>query len=157
MKEIPFDLKFLIKNAEMSDCAKRKFGVVATMQDRVLGYSCNHRLPHHRFLCDGECIRSKIDSGTDSMLGACGHAEESLMWSLCSEGYSNYDLWVIQVKDGLIVPKTECSFYCARCSTAMYYAQVRGVWVYVVDHFEFLTTKEAIKSSYEFALGEKKA
>jgi hypothetical protein len=149
----------LIDVSRYSDCAKRTFVAAATNKDgEVLGYSTNLRLPYHSFLCKGECIRSKIDSGTDSMLGACGHAEEQLLWSLAHDGaVKDCEMWVVQVKDGQIVPEKEKSFYCARCATQMYYAKAKGVWVYVVDHFEFLTTEEAIKSAYEFALGEKKA
>jgi hypothetical protein len=152
-------LDLLVELASKSDCAKRTFVAAATNKNReIIGYSTNRRLPYHRFLCEGECIRSKIDSGTDSMLGACGHAEEQLLWSLAHGGaVKDCELWVVQVKDGKIVPKKEKSFYCARCATQMYYAKASGVWVYVVDHFEFLTTEEAIKSAYEFALGEKKA
>jgi len=143
--------------AQQSDCQKRHFGAVAVKDGRILLYRANMKLPYHAYLCEGECIRMKIDSGMDSMIGACGHAEERLIWAL-GAGALGSDIYVLQVDmEGKAIPVSTKRFYCARCATTMYYAGVRGVWVFVVDHWEFLTTEEAIRSSYEFALGEKKA
>lgn len=151
-------LENLVYEATKSDCEKRKFGACAVKENgHVIVYAHNKRLPHHSFLCEDGCIRKKIDSGMDSMVGACGHAEEQVIWRLQEDAY-NCEVYVIQVDfDGNIIPRKEKGFYCARCATAMYYAGVKGVHVYVIDHWEFLTTLEAIASSYQFALGELKA
>jgi deoxycytidylate deaminase len=150
-------LEKLIEAAMKSDCEKKKFGACAVKNGQIYNvYTYNRRLPFHSFLCEGECIRKKIDSGMDSMVGACGHAEEQLIWRMGDDAI-NSEIYVLQVDfEGNLVPKKEKGFYCARCATAMYYAHVKGVHVYVVDHWEFLTTEEAIKSAYQFALGELK-
>jgi deoxycytidylate deaminase len=146
----------LVYEATKSDCEKKKFGACAVKWGRVLAYAHNQRLPYHSFLCEGECIRKKIDSGTDVMVGACGHAEEQVLWKLGKEA-QDCQIYVLQVDfDGKLVANPSKFFYCVRCATAMYYAHVKGVHVYVVDHWEFLTTEEAIKSAYQFALGELK-
>jgi hypothetical protein len=152
--------------ASYSDCTKRRFGAVAYYNtphkntSGILGVSNNHIMLYHKFLCAGGCIRNTINSGTDSMLGSCGHAEEELMWRLAKQGKTNYDIYIMQVGlDDNPIPKEDKYFYCARCATAMYYAEVRGVWVLLKKQgkpvWSFLSTKEAIESSYKFALREK--
>lgn len=61
----------------------------------------------------------------DSMVGACGHAEEQVLWKL-GKAAKDSQIYVIQVDfDGNIVPRKEKGFYCARCATAMYYAELK--------------------------------
>jgi len=147
----------LIDVAMTSNCCKRRFGALAMDDVSLIGVHANMKLPHHAFLCEPECIRIKIPSGVDSMIGACGHAEEGLIWKLGNLA-KNCDIYVAQIDwENNIVPKSDLSFYCARCATAMYYANVRGVWIYVKDKFEFLSTQDAIRSSYVFALGNQLA
>src|SRR4030042_1810664 len=106
-------LEKLITAANESDCEKRKFGACAVRDRYILGYSSNKRLPFHAFLCTNGCIRKKIDSGTDSMIGACGHAEEKILWEIGDEAY-DCEIYVIQVDfGGNIIPKNDRNFYCA--------------------------------------------
>lgn len=150
-----------IQKAKESPCQKRGFGCVLMMNGSVIATTNNHPLQCSAHLCDPECIRFKIDSGTDSMIGACGHAEEHAIWeAIRQKGTAKGALLYVagvQKPNNEPLIKTEPYFYCIRCATLMNYAEIDGTHMWFNNAWVFLTAKEAYKSSLEFALKEKKA
>ena len=80
-----------------SPCQKMQFGCVVTHQGEVVYEGCNRIIEPLRSLCEPKCIRLSIRSRTESMLGACGHAEELALWEMVRAG----------------TPLSECDFYVA--------------------------------------------
>ena len=159
-KEI-YDL--CIEKAIESPCQKRGFGAVLMMGGNVVALTNNHHLEVAGHICDPTCIRFKIDSGSDSMIGACGHAEEHAVWQ-ATKIYGDLSskmamLYVAGVSkpDNVPLVKTEPFFYCIRCATLMNYAGIFGVNVWVDERWHFLNSKEAYQSSLDFALKLRKA
>lgn len=149
--------ELLVSTAKFSNCHKRRFGALAIKNNTVLGLSANNKLPHHKHLCKQGCIRTTIPSRTDSMIGACGHAEEQIIWMLANR-IVDYDLYVLQIdQNDNIIYKDGLDFSCVRCATAMYYGKVRGVWLLLDYGFGFIPTAKAIQTAYYYALGKKKA
>ena len=149
-----------IEEAIKSPCQKRGFGAILMQYGDIIGVDHNRPIPGIEYVCQEECIRFKIPSGMDSMIGSCGHAEEWLIWEALKEGKNleKSELYVAGVDQNKnLLIKTEPYFYCVRCATAMLRAGVAGVHVFSNGEWHFLTSEEAYKSSLEFALGEKKA
>lgn len=151
--------------SQASECQKMKFGCAVLYRqgrkEKLVAIATNKILEPLRSFCEPECIRLKIQSRTESMLGACGHAEE----------------WALWLTIGLGIPLSGCSFYiagfntkdsnkpwlkkekehtCLRCTVQMYMAGVGKIYVPVVDHWEWLTSREALETSKAYALKEKK-
>lgn len=142
-----------------SPCQKMKFGSVITRYGQVVYKGCNDTLKPLRSLCEPTCIRLSIQSRTESMIGACGHAEELGLWKLINEGtplhecelyvaglYANCLPWFKQVVEHT----------CLRCAAQMYLAKIVRIYVPVVDHWEWLTPEIAVETARSYALGEKK-
>ena len=142
-----------------SECQKMKFACLVYHKDKLVVKAYNKTIEALGHLCQPKCMRFKIASRTQSMLGACGHAEE----------------WAIWQTVGLGIPLKECSFYiagfrttnkpwlkekgvhtCLRCAVQMHLAGVGKIYVPVVDHWEHLTNEEALKTAVSYATGEKK-
>ncbi|MEK7118366.1 MAG: hypothetical protein AAB869_02035, partial [Patescibacteria group bacterium] len=141
-----------------SSCQKMKFGCVIAHNGEIVYRGSNKTIPGLRSLCEPICIRFSITSRTESMLGACGHAEEG-MWELVHSG----------------IPLSECEIYiagffpdlypwikkarehtCLRCSVQMHNAHLRAIHVPVVDHWESMTTDKALETARVYATQEKK-
>ncbi len=150
--------------SQASECQKMKFGCLVLYRqeckEKLVAIATNKIIEPLRSFCDPECIRLKIQSRTESMLGACGHAEE----------------WALWLTIGLGIPLSGCSFYiagfnaknskpwlkkekehtCLRCAVQMHMAGVGKIYVPVVDHWEWLNSREALETSKAYALKEKK-
>jgi hypothetical protein len=95
-----------------------------------------------------------MPSGSESMIGDCGHAEEHAIWQAIHHKWEVEDaeLWVLGVNkpDNVLLAGTK--FYCVRCSTLMRYARIAGVHIYSAVQWHFVPTEEAYNTSLEYAL-----
>ncbi|MEK7516140.1 MAG: hypothetical protein AAB562_00925, partial [Patescibacteria group bacterium] len=124
----------------------------------VVYEGCNKTLAPMKALCEPTCIRLSITSRTESMLGACGHAEEG-MWEVIHRGtpISECNLYVAGVyPNGLPWLKLRREHTCLRCAVQMHYAKINAIHVPVVDHWESMTTEMAVKSALAYARQEKR-
>ena len=142
-----------------SRCQKMKFGCVIKRSGLLRYVGHNDSIPELRSLCQPTCIRHAITSRTESMLGACGHAEEHALWYLSRKliPTTECELYVAGVHmNGLPWLKTENVHTCLRCAVQMHHAGLKSVHVPVVDHWESLTTSEALETARAYAMQEKK-
>ncbi len=72
--------------AAVSPCQKMRFGAVLMHQGTPVAIACNGTIEPLKHLCEPTCIRLGIQSRTESMIGACGHAEEFAMASGMEKG-----------------------------------------------------------------------
>jgi len=149
--------KKCIDLAKQSPCQKRGFGCVGWIPfEGFVAETYNKPLDATKHICEPECIRMSIRSGSDSMIGACVHAEEHAIWKAIHNGHDPADLELYVA--GVTKPenehliKSDPHFYCIRCATLMLLFEVRGVYVYVNGKWEFLTSEEAYETSKQFAL-----
>lgn len=140
-------------------CKKLKYGAIAVYGSDIVTQSNNHTLEPLKELCEPDCIRIGITSRTESMIGACAHAEESVLWNLARRqiSLSSCRIYVVGLQlNGLPVDRKTPDFSCLRCATQMYNAGIKVV------HFPFnggwvsATPEEAVKSAIKYALNEKK-
>ncbi len=147
--------------AYASPCKKSGFGAVVFQRNRgIVATDNNHQIDCLRDLCEPQCIRLRIVSRTESMIGACGHAEEWALKEARDAGarLDECDLYVAGVAaDGTPLIKDFAEHSCLRCAIAMHFAGLRSVQVPVRDHWEALTTAEVIGTARAYALGQKKA
>lgn len=154
--------RMCLQTAMESECQKMRFGcLIFYNKEKKIITAANNIIEPLRNFCEPECIRFKIQSRTESMLGACGHAEEWALWATVK----------------LEIPPKECSLYiagfdaktskpwikkeaadhtCLRCAVQMYMADIGKIWVPFIDHWESLTPKEAVEKSAAYALKDKK-
>ena len=100
-----------------------------------------------------------ITSRTESMIGACGHAEEWVMkrGRDASIKLSETDIYVAGVDSyGMPWIKTEPVHTCLRCSVQMNYAEIGIVNVPVINQWESISTKEAVVTAARYALKDQK-
>ncbi len=146
--------------AQTSECQKMKFGCLVVYKGKVVARTSNKTIEALRHLCEPECIRFKIQSRTESMIGACSHAEEWALWATVKLG----------------IPLKDCSFYiagfdgkanqpwikkanehtCLRCAVQMHMAGVGKIYVPFIDRWGLVTSEEAVRASAAYALKEKK-
>lgn len=142
--------------AQQSPCQKRGFGCLLTNDRQPTVETFNWPIECAGNICQPSCIRLRMKSGADPLIGACGHAEELAIWKTINRGDLTNDavLYVAGVSkpDNTPLILDKPSFYCLRCATAMFYSGVRGVNVYVGDQWIFMTAQEAYDSSLGFAL-----
>lgn len=151
--------RMCFKIAQTSECQKMKFACLIVYKGKVIVKTSNKIIEPLRRLCEPECIRFKIQSRTESMIGACGHAEE----------------WAIREIVKLGIPLKDCSLYiagfnaktnepwikktkdhtCLRCAVQMYMAGIKKIYVPVIDRWESITPEEAVKASAAYTLKEK--
>lgn len=147
------------ETALTSECQKMKFACLIVYKKEVVVKAYNKVIEPLRHLCEPECIRFKIQSRTESMIGACGHAEE----------------WALREANELGIPLKDCSFYiagldaktskpwikkeinhtCLRCAVQMYFAGVKKIYVPVIDRWESITSEKAVETAAAYALKEK--
>ncbi len=144
-----------------SECQKMTFGCVVVYKKKVVAATSNKIIEPLRTLCKPECIRLKIQSRTESMLGACGHAEEwalrevfrqKIPPELCSFYIAGFDAKTNQPW----IKKETKDYTCLRCAVQLFMAGAGKIRVPCVDHWESLTPEEAVKTSKAYALKEKK-
>lgn len=151
-----------------SPCQKMKFGCVLRYYrdyERI-GVARWEEVETHnktieplRSFCEPSCIRLNIPSRTESMIGACGHAEELALWEATKKfvpvGYS--EMYVAGLYDNCLpYIKSEPTFTCLRCAVQIYHSGVRRIYVPVVNYWEGLTSEECVKTARAYATGEKK-
>lgn len=142
-----------------SPCQKMKFGCVVTHHQQVYYTSCNETIPELKSLCDPTCIRFGITSRTESMLGACGHAEEKAVWGIMHQGRPLTDccLYIAGFyPNGLPWIKERAEHTCLRCAVQMHYAGLGQVVVPTVIGWVGMSTKVALQTALAYAKGEKK-
>ncbi|MDO8558549.1 MAG: hypothetical protein Q7S09_05200 [bacterium] len=153
-----------------SPCRKMKFGCVITHEGAVVYRGCNKTIEPLHSLCDPACIRLSITSRTEQMLGACGHAEEFALWEVARKGIALYecDLYIAGFyPNGLPWLKTSAEHTCLRCSTQMYQAQVRKIyvpmntrleeqsWARSSSEWRSITPQQAVSGALCYAMKEK--
>lgn len=142
-----------------SPCKKMGFGALIVHREIVQATECNRPIAGLADLCEPDCIRLRIASRTESMLGACGHAEE---WATKGArdawlAMSQCDLYTAGVSgDGQPIFLATAEHSCIRCSVAMHMAGIRKVYVATQNGWAGLTTEECLATSKKYALGEKK-
>lgn len=144
-----------INEAKKSPCQKRGFGTVLRIHG--IQFSAHNKpIDPSKHLCKEKCIRFNINSGADSLIGACGHSEELAIWQAIQSGHSVRGalLYVAGVSkpDNKPLTKNDPHFYCIRCATLMYYAGIAGVHVWVDNKWHYLTSDEAYQTSLNYAL-----
>lgn len=150
-----------LREAYLSPCQKAGFGAVLR-HESGLEYEWDHNRPTDALadMCQPTCIRLGKQSRTESMLGACGHAEEWVMSKAIRRGLPlpECDLYVAGITaDGLPWLKTEASHTCIRCSHQMHIYGIRAVYVPTEDgKWSKLSTAAALADAKLYALGKKK-
>lgn len=141
-----------------SPCQKMKFGCVIMHGREVVYEGCNKTIDALKSLCEPTCIRFSITSRTESMLGACGHAEEG-MWDVVHRGIpiNECELYIAGVySNGLPWIKKQAEHTCLRCSVQMHNARIQRIYVPTVDRWEGISTERALQTALGYATQEKK-
>lgn len=148
--------KRCLELAALSPCQKRGFGCLLKTLDGHWVETFNTPIDCAYSLCQSDCIRLTMKSGSDPLVGSCGHAEELAIWQSIDTHLSTKHaiLYVAGVSkpdnNPLLIDKVQ--FYCLRCATTMYYAEVLGVNVWVNSDWVFMTAQEAYDSSLSVVL-----
>ena len=137
-----------------------KFGCAVSYEGKIVHTDNNRFIEPLRSLCEPHCIRLSLASRTESMLGACGHAEEFALWEMvrCGIPLNKCDLYIAGIfPNGLPWLKLEAADHtCLRCSVQMNFARVRKIWVPFSDHgWTNLSTEQAVKNSVAYATRKK--
>lgn len=150
-----------------SPCQKMNFGCILRYYhdcERVgIAYweevkACNKTIKPLKSLCEPTCIRFNIPSRTESMIGACSHAEESALWEATKKFIPLNDsvMYVAGVyPNGLPYIKPKAEFTCLRCAVQIYLSGIEKVYVPVIDNWVGLTGKECVKTARAYAMKEK--
>jgi hypothetical protein len=142
-----------------SNCKKLGFGAVLydCGQEKIIARCSNNAMKPFEYLCDPECIRDRIPSRTQSMIGACAHAEEQCLWLGAAVGLdlSTCEIYVqgVNLKTGDLLTKTDETFTCIRCATQMYLAKLKAINIWLEDGWLSIPTDIALVQSYEYASG----
>lgn len=142
--------------AKESKCKKLGFGaiLVDVVAQKIVTRASNGPMKPLAHICEPECIRNKIPSRTESMIGACAHAEEKCMFAAASMGVNLHlcEIFIQGVKPGgehLTRQGTE--FTCIRCATEMYLTGIRGVNVWFEDEWHLIRPDDAMKQAFLYA------
>ncbi len=155
-----------------SPCQKMKFGCVIRHKTEFLGQWCNKIIEPLKSLCEPKCVRFSIKSRTESMLGACGHAEEWALWDVVKKRVSleECSLYIAGFyPNGLPWLKIQAEHTCLRCAVQMYHAKIGRIYVPVQEvedkrlrvfkpeyiNWQSMTSEEAIKTALVYATQEK--
>ena len=153
--------KACFETALDSECQKMKFGCAITHNSEVIYLGFNATIEPLKSLCEPECIRFKIQSRTEQMLGACGHAEEKAISEVSKNrkdiSLSDCDLYIAGLyPNGLPWIKQKPEHTCLRCAVPMYNANLRTIYVPVIDKWIGITPTEALETARAYATGEEK-
>lgn len=141
-----------------SACQKMRFGSVLVRDGEVAAAACNAAIDAIKDFCEPTCVRLSIASRTESMIGACGHAEEFALWAAARLGIrtTECDLYVAGVRmDASPWMKDRAEHTCLRCAVQMHGAGIRRVYVPVAGRWEPLTTEQACRQAKDYATGAK--
>lgn len=147
--------------AQESECQKMKFGCLVYNNKNLVAATANKIIKPLRHLCKPECIRLKIQSRTESMIGACGHAEEWALQEIFKQkadpALCSFYIAGFEAKTNSPWLKKEAADHsCLRCAVQMYMAGVGKIWVPFTDHWKCLSAEDAVKKSAAYALKKKK-
>lgn len=148
-------------NALDSPCQKMKFGCVIIKNEpraEMVYEGCNKTIEPLRSLCELTCIRFNIQSRTESMIGACGHAEELGIWNIVKRRINpkKCALYVAGLfSNCLPYIKKEPDFTCLRCAVQLYYAEIGKIYVPVNDKWVGFSAEKAIETARAYAMKEK--
>jgi len=153
-------LEECIDLAKQSGCKKLGFGAVLVDVGtrKIMARSCNSPMRPLAHICEPTCIRENIPSRTESMIGACAHAEERLMFTAASLGIplSRCEIYIQGVKpDGQTLTKLGIEFTCIRCATEMWLSGLRGVNVWFEDQWHLIRPEVAMQQAYQYAIKAK--
>ncbi len=153
-----------VELARQSPCQKLGFGalLINPWFEEPVAEAYNFPIGPLADMCAPDCCRFQIPSRTESMLGACGHAEEACLWQMARnpeiKSYGDLELYVAGVNSvGLPLVKNAFTFTCIRCATQMYLAGIRGIYIWISDTWYFIHTDEALRQAKEYATGAMEA
>lgn len=141
-----------------SNCKKLAFGCTVVRNEKIIYSSTNGTLEPLKHLCEPECIRNKIQSRTESMIGACAHAEEYSLWHLAKNNipFEECDFYVAGIrKNGLPLPEDNTDFSCIRCATQLYNAGIHTISGPMNGKWIPLTAERALETAIAYALRQK--
>ncbi len=146
--------------AFQSPCQKMGFGVPIEHKGKIIAVT--HNMPMHvmNHVCDPKCIRFEIPSRTESMLGACNHAEEWALDEIRKRGVNPAEckIYVAGIrKDGTPWIKNEPTFSCIRCANQLYRARIGGLFMPVVDRWVEVSYETLMEQALPYATGKKTA
>lgn len=147
-----------IKAALGSPCQKMGFGVPIVHKGKLVSVTTNKPLDVMKHVCEPTCIRFEIASRTESMLGACNHAEEWALDKIRRLGLDPQEckLYVAGVrKDGTPWIKKEPTFSCIRCANQLYRAHIGAVLVPFIDHWAEISAEELMMHALPYATQQK--
>jgi len=146
------------KAALDSPCQKMKFGCAVIHGNEVKAVTSNGTIAPLAHLCEPTCIRFNIQSRTDSLMGACGHAEE----------------YALQKARDLRLPLKECTFAviglypnglpwldrspeftCLLCARQLYMAGVGSLFFPVRTGWVRQSAEDAVTSALAYERGER--
>lgn len=145
-----------IRLAKMSGCKKMGFGaiLVDTAMNKIIARACNSPMRPLAHICEPECIRNKIPSRTESMIGACAHAEEQCMFAAASLGVplARCEIFIQGVRaNGTTLTRQGVEFTCIRCATEMWLSGLRGVNVWFEDEWHLIRPETAMQQAFLYA------
>ena len=150
--------KMCLLEALGSPCQKKWFGCVIIYESTIVYSDCNKTIKPLKSLCDPNCIRLNIQSRTESMIGACGHAEE-LGMAKCTKADIPLDRCSLYVagldNNGLPLIKKEAHFTCLRCAVQMYNYGIGKIYTPVIDQWVGLSAERAVEIAKTYAMKEK--
>jgi deoxycytidylate deaminase len=141
-----------------SDCQKGKYGCVAIYRGKTIAEAFNKILEPLRDCCSPECIRKSIPSRTESMIGACGHAEELALAAVRDLGVTigKVKFFVAGFRsNGLAYIKPEADSTCIRCGVQFYINGVEKTYVPVRTKWQVVSKEAILRSAKDFALQTK--
>lgn len=142
-----------------SPCQKLRFGCVITHNSEIVWSGQNKTIDPLKSFCEPTCIRLSIQSRTESMIGACGHAEELGLWEVARMGIplNECELYVAGINmQGAPLFKSLPGHTCLRCSVQMHNAKIKLIYGPAKDGWlPGITTEEALKTAKLFATKEK--
>lgn len=141
-----------------SPCQKLRFGCVITHNSEVVYSGQNKTIEPLKSFCDPVCVRLSIQSRTESMIGACGHAEELGLWEVAQKKIplEECDLYVAGINmRGLPLFKERPEHTCLRCAVQMYNAKIKTIYVPTVERWVGISREEAVKTAKLYATKER--
>lgn len=141
-----------------SPCQKMRFGCVLMHDGEIVSTKCNATIEPLKALCEQGCIRFSIPSRTESMIGACGHAEELAIWDGVRQGFrlDSCVLYVVGVlMNGSPWLERRAEHSCLRCAVQMHLGGLGGIWLPVQDCWHVISTEQALQDAMPYATGQK--
>lgn len=153
-------VKICLEQADESSCSKMGYGalLVNDYNGLIMQMDHNHPHPETAWVCEPSCVRERIESRTNSMIGACFHAEEWVMAQAIREGIDlrNFVLFVAGVRGGVPMFRDNPAFSCIRCASQMVLHRLKGVYLFDGTYWHYQNSAHAYTSAYAYAVGERK-